>query len=200
MRTAHRVLVGDAHPAIMFVSDHGSRITHLPVTRYRARVKTVTAFIALGSNLDDPAAHVARGIDDLGSVPRTVVKRVSSLYRSAPVGFRDQPDFINAVAQVATRLGPRPLLEALLEIERRHGRMRGVPNGPRTLDLDLVLYGDLVLHEPGLTVPHPRMHERAFVIVPLAEIAPHRLVPGRGRVSRLLAQIDAGGVTRLAGV
>ena len=194
MRTAHRVLVGDAHPAIMFVSDHGSRITHLPVTRYRARVKTVTAFIALGSNLDDPAAHVARGIDDLGSVPRTVVKRVSSLYRSAPVGFRDQPDFINAVAQVATRLGPRPLLEALLEIERRHGRMRGVPNGPRTLDLDLVL------HEPGLTVPHPRMHERAFVIVPLAEIAPHRLVPGRGRVSRLLAQIDAGGVTRLAGV
>ena len=162
------------------------------------RASPIIAFIALGSNLDDPAAHVARGVDDLGSMPGTAVKRVSSLYCSAPVGFRDQPDFINAVAQVATRLGPRPLLDALLEIERRHGRARGTPNGPRTLDLDLVLYGDRVLHEPGLTVPHPRMHERAFVVVPLAEIAPRRIVPGRGTVTRLLAQIDAASVTRLA--
>ena len=159
----------------------------------------IPAFIALGSNLDDPAAHVRRGIDDLAGLPRTVLERVSALYRSAPVGFRDQPDFINAVAQVATHLGPRVLLDALLEIERRHGRTRGVPNGPRTLDLDLVLYGDVVVHEPGLTVPHPRMHERAFVIAPLAEIAPGRIVPGRGAVFRLLAEIDAGGVTRLAG-
>jgi 2-amino-4-hydroxy-6-hydroxymethyldihydropteridine diphosphokinase len=161
-------------------------------------MRPATAFVALGSNLDDPAAQLARGIVELGRIPGTAVGRVSSLYRSAPVGYRDQPDFVNAVALIATCLGPRQLLDALLEIERRHGRHRGVPNGPRTLDLDIVLYGNRVLHEPGLTVPHPRMHERAFVIVPLAEIAPRRVVPGRGSVSRLLARIDAGTVTRLA--
>lgn len=165
-----------------------------PITHHPS---LVSAFIGLGSNLDDPVAHVARGIEDLGNLPHTVVKRASSLYRSAPVGFRDQPDFVNAVAWVATRLEPRPLLEALLAIERRHGRIRGAPNAPRTLDLDLLLYGDLVLHEPGLTIPHPRMHERAFVIVPLAEISPRRVIPGHGRVSRLLAQIETGSVTRL---
>jgi 2-amino-4-hydroxy-6-hydroxymethyldihydropteridine diphosphokinase len=158
----------------------------------------VIAFIALGSNLDDPAAQVARGIDELGALPRTVVKRASSLYRSAPVGFRDQPDFINAVAQVATRLAPRALLDALLALERRHGRVRGVPNGPRTLDLDLLLYGSLAIHEPGLTIPHPRMHERAFVIVPLAEIAPRRRVPGHGTASRLQTRLDTRGVMRMA--
>jgi len=167
------------------------------VTRHSS---LVTAFVALGSNLDDPAAQVARGMHELGTIPRTVVKRVSSLYRSVPVGFREQPDFINAVAQVATRLAPRALLEALLEIERRHGRVRDVPNGPRTLDLDLLLYDSLVLHEPGLTIPHARMHERAFVILPLAEIAPRRRIPGRGTLTRMLAQVDAQGVTRLASV
>jgi 2-amino-4-hydroxy-6-hydroxymethyldihydropteridine diphosphokinase len=157
------------------------------------------AFVALGSNLDDPVAQVARGIEEFGTITGTVVKRVSSLYRSAPVGFQEQPEFVNAVAQIATRLAPRPLLDALLEIERRHGRVRGVPNGPRTLDLDLLLYGSLVMHEPGLTIPHPRMHERAFVVVPLAEIAPRRVVPGHGTASRLLAQIGTETVTRIAG-
>lgn len=160
----------------------------------------VTAFIALGSNLDDPAAHVRRGIDDLARLPRTEVRRVSALYRSAPVGYHDQPDFINAVVQVATHLGPRVLLEALLEIERRHGRVRGVPNGPRTLDLDILLFGDLVLREPGLTLPHPRMHERAFVILPLAEIAPRQIIPDVGSVTQCLETVDAGSVARMASV
>jgi 2-amino-4-hydroxy-6-hydroxymethyldihydropteridine diphosphokinase len=158
----------------------------------------ITAFIALGGNLDDPAAHVRSGIRELAGLPHTELQRASALYCSAPVGYRDQPDFINAVVQIATQLGPRELLEALLEIERRHGRVRGVPNGPRTLDLDLLLYGDRLVCEPGLVIPHPRMHERAFVMVPLAEIAPLQMVPGHGAVARLLARIEAGDVTRLA--
>jgi 2-amino-4-hydroxy-6-hydroxymethyldihydropteridine diphosphokinase len=158
----------------------------------------ITAFIALGSNLDDPASHVREAIADLARLPQTRVKRASALYGSAPVGYRDQPDFINAVAEIGTRLEPRPLLEALLEIEKRHGRVRGVRNGPRTLDLDIALYGERVVREPGLVVPHPRMHERAFVIVPLAEVAPGLDIPGFGSVSRLLERIDAGSVTRLA--
>jgi 2-amino-4-hydroxy-6-hydroxymethyldihydropteridine diphosphokinase len=157
-----------------------------------------TAFIALGSNLDDPAGHVRRAIAELARLPETRVKGASALYGSAPVGYRDQPDFVNAVAEIETRLAPRPLLEALLEIERRHGRQRGVRNGPRTLDLDIALYGDRVVREPGLVIPHPRMHERAFVIVPLADIAPGQIVPGHGSVSRLRKRVDAGSVTRLA--
>jgi 2-amino-4-hydroxy-6-hydroxymethyldihydropteridine diphosphokinase len=158
----------------------------------------ITAFIALGSNLDDPVSQIREGIADLAQLPHTRVKRASALYGSAPVGYRDQPDFINAVAEIETGLEPRPLLAALLEIEKRHGRMRGVRNGPRTLDLDIALYGDRTVHEPGLVVPHPRLHERAFVIVPLAEVAPELDIPGWGSVSRLLARIDAGSVTRLA--
>jgi 2-amino-4-hydroxy-6-hydroxymethyldihydropteridine diphosphokinase len=156
------------------------------------------AFIALGSNLDDPAAHVRQGIADLARLPATRVTRASALYGSPPVGYRDQPDFINAVVEIETGLEPRPLLEALLEIEKRHGRVRGVRNGPRTLDLDIALYGDCVVREPGLIIPHPRIHERAFVIVPLAEVAPQLVVPGLGPVSRLLERIDARSVTRLA--
>jgi 2-amino-4-hydroxy-6-hydroxymethyldihydropteridine diphosphokinase len=164
------------------------------------RSSLITAFIALGSNLDDPEAHVKRGIDALSSLPHTEVQRVSTLYRSAPVGYHDQPDFINAVVQIATRLGARVLLDALLTIERRHGRVRGVPNGPRTLDLDILLYGEQVLHEPGLAIPHPRMHERAFVIVPLAEIAPRQNIPGVGTVVQCLNAVDIDSVTRIAGI
>jgi len=166
-----------------------------PITHHSSRI---TAFIALGGNLDDPAAQVRHGIDELAALPHTRLQRASALYRSTPVGYRDQPDFINAVAQVATQLVPRELLEALLAIEHRHGRVRGVPNGPRTLDLDLLLYGDRSVREPGLVVPHPRMHERAFVMAPLAEIAPHARVSGRGTVAELLARLGTGGVTRLA--
>jgi 2-amino-4-hydroxy-6-hydroxymethyldihydropteridine diphosphokinase len=155
-----------------------------------------TAFIALGANLDHPGRQIEAGIRELAALPQTRVVRRSSLYRSAPVGYRDQPDFINAVAQIETGLTPRELLEALLAVEQRHGRLRDFPNAPRTLDLDIVLYGSLVLHEHGLTIPHPRMHERAFVVVPLAEIAPDAPVPGRGPARELLRAVDAASVVR----
>ncbi|MEK6592914.1 MAG: 2-amino-4-hydroxy-6-hydroxymethyldihydropteridine diphosphokinase, partial [Pseudomonadota bacterium] len=132
----------------------------------------VTAFVALGSNLGDPQRQIAAGFAELAALPQTRVLRRSSVFRSAPVGYADQPDFLNAVACIATGLSPQELLKALLAIERCHGRVREFPNAPRTLDLDLALYGNLILHEHGLTIPHPRMHERAFVMVPLAEIAP----------------------------
>ncbi|MBI4205529.1 MAG: 2-amino-4-hydroxy-6-hydroxymethyldihydropteridine diphosphokinase [Betaproteobacteria bacterium] len=158
----------------------------------------ITAFIALGSNLEDPEQQIGRGLLEIAALPDTRLARVSSLYRSAPVGYHDQPHFVNAVAAVETSLAPRALLDHLLAIERGHGRVRGFPNAPRTLDLDIILYGDLALQEPGLAIPHPRMHERAFVLVPLVEIAPEAAVPGRGRASDLLQGVDAASVTRLA--
>jgi 2-amino-4-hydroxy-6-hydroxymethyldihydropteridine diphosphokinase len=164
----------------------------------RQALKSETAFIALGSNLSDPAAQVKSGFAALAVLPASRVIANSSLYRSAPVGYADQPDFINAVTVIETTLAPRALLEALFAIERRHDRVRKFPNAPRTLDLDLLLYGDLQLREHGLTIPHPRMHERAFVLRPLAEIAPRCAIPGRGAVAELLRTIDVAGVTRIA--
>ena len=160
----------------------------------------IPAFIALGSNLDQPEQHIRNGLRELAALPETRLVSASSLYRSAPVGYRDQPDFVNAVACIETRLTPRALLDRLLAIERCHGRMREFPNAPRTLDLDIALYDDLVLHEPGLTIPHPRMHERAFVIVPLAEIAPGASIPGRGSVADWVRNVDAASVVKLAGL
>ncbi|MBI3936603.1 MAG: 2-amino-4-hydroxy-6-hydroxymethyldihydropteridine diphosphokinase [Betaproteobacteria bacterium] len=160
--------------------------------------ESVTAFIALGSNLDDPVSQVTRAFAGLGALPATRLVARSSLYRSTPVGYAGQPDFVNAVAQIETELAPRALLEALLALEAAHGRTRDFPNAPRTLDLDLLLYGDMMLHEPGLAVPHSRMHERAFVLVPLAEIAPQCAIPGRGPVAELAARADARGLTRLS--
>ncbi len=145
------------------------------------------AFIGLGANLGDPEAQVRRAIAALAELPGTRLLAASSLYRSAPVGVVAQLDFINAVAEVETALGARALLDALLAMETRSGRRREFPNAPRTLDLDLLLYGDRVITEPGLVVPHPRMHERAFVLAPLAEIAPHIAIPGKGRAGALLA-------------
>jgi 2-amino-4-hydroxy-6-hydroxymethyldihydropteridine diphosphokinase len=156
-----------------------------------------TAYVALGSNLQDPTAHVSAGVEELAMLPDTRLARVSSLYRSAPVGYLDQPDFINAVAQIETDLTPRALLDQLLAIERRYGRVRDFPNAPRTLDLDILLYGECIVEEAGLAIPHPRMHERAFVLVPLAEIAHDAVIPGRGSASELLARIDAGGLMKL---
>jgi 2-amino-4-hydroxy-6-hydroxymethyldihydropteridine diphosphokinase len=155
------------------------------------------AYIALGSNLEDPAAQVEGGIEELAMLPDTRLGAVSSLYRTTPVGFADQPDFVNAVAMIETELAPRALLDELLAIEKRYARVRGVKNGPRTLDLDIVLYGDTAHSEDALTIPHPRMHERAFVLVPLAEIAPDAIVPRLGKVSELAARVDASGVTRI---
>lgn len=137
----------------------------------------VRAAIALGSNLDHPEAHVTRGFDDIAALPRTKVLARSSLYRTKPVGYADQPDFVNACALVETSLAPRALLDGLLAIEQAHGRKRGIANGPRTLDLDIVLYGDRVVREPDLTIPHPRAQEREFVMKPLREVWPDVAFP-----------------------
>jgi 2-amino-4-hydroxy-6-hydroxymethyldihydropteridine diphosphokinase len=155
--------------------------------------ETVTAFVALGSNLDEPRAQVERGFAALGALPKTAVHARSRLYRSPPWGIADQPDFVNAVARLETSLAPRELLDALLAIEASAGRVRGARNGPRILDLDLLLYGDQVIDESDFTVPHPRLHERAFVLLPLADVAPDLEVPGHGRVRDLVAQVDTAG-------
>ncbi len=147
----------------------------------------VVATIGLGANLNDPAAQVEYALGELDRLPGTRLVARSALYASAPVGYVDQPDFVNAVAQVETALSPRALLAALLDIEHRHGRERSFRNAPRTLDLDLLLYGDARFHEEGLTLPHPRMHERAFVLQPLLEIAPDAAIPGHGRAADWLA-------------
>jgi 2-amino-4-hydroxy-6-hydroxymethyldihydropteridine diphosphokinase len=149
------------------------------------------AYIALGANLGNPVATLNDAIDALVCLRGSVFVAMSSLYRTAPVGLKRQPDFINAVVAVKTRLEPRELLEELFALEARFGRVRdpgSVRNAPRTLDLDLLLYGDAVMNDPGLTLPHPRMHERAFVLAPLAEIAPELSIPGHGPVAELLAR------------
>ena len=146
----------------------------------------VRAAIALGSNIEDPEAQVRRGFAELAELAQTRVTALSTLHRTAPVGYADQPDFVNACALVETRLAPRALLEGLLEIEKRHGRVRSIPNGPRTLDLDLILYGGATIDEPGLKVPHPRAHERLFVLNPLFDAWPDAVIPGRGPVRDLI--------------
>jgi 2-amino-4-hydroxy-6-hydroxymethyldihydropteridine diphosphokinase len=144
------------------------------------------ATIGLGANLGEPRRQLQAAIEALAALPGTQLLRASTFYRSAPVGHADQPDFVNAVAQVETTLAPEDLLDRLQEIERRHGRERPFPGAPRTLDLDLLLYGDAEIATPRLTVPHPRMHARAFVLRPLARIAPQATIPGRGAVEALL--------------
>jgi 2-amino-4-hydroxy-6-hydroxymethyldihydropteridine diphosphokinase len=140
----------------------------------------VRAVVALGSNLDGPEARVRGAFAELAALPDTRLAATSALYRTAPVGYVDQPAFVNACALLETTLGARELLAALLAVERRHGRVRDIPNGPRTLDLDIVLYGDAEIAEHGLTLPHPRAHERAFVLAPLLDVWPDAIIPGRG--------------------
>jgi 2-amino-4-hydroxy-6-hydroxymethyldihydropteridine diphosphokinase len=151
----------------------------------------------LGSNLDDPPAQIQCAIQTLAAMPETRLVRRSSLYRNPPAGYLDQPEFVNAVARIETRLAPRELLEQLLAIERAHGRVRDFPNAPRALDLDILLYGERTIRDPGLTIPHPRMLERAFVLVPLAEIAPDAVVPGGGRIADLVRLVDVSGLVKL---
>lgn len=157
------------------------------------------AFIGLGSNLAEPRGQIVRAFDELGRLPRTSLLSRSSLYRSAPVGYAEQPDFINAVAEIETGLGPHELLDALLDMEHRHGRVREFRNAPRILDLDILLYDSLACHEHGLTLPHPRMHERAFVLQPLQEIAPDCIIAGQGRVGECLERCAGQRVERLEG-
>jgi len=150
-----------------------------------------TFYVALGANLPSPvgppAATLSAAVRQLGALGN--VKQQSSVYRTEPVGFADQPFFLNAVVALETDLDARTLLNKLLTIEKEFGRDRsaGIPNGPRTLDLDILLSGGIELNEPGLELPHPRMSERGFVLVPFAEIAPHLLIPGSGKtVAELL--------------
>ena len=159
---------------------------------------TTRAFIALGSNLGHPRRRIARALAALRRTPGIRVRAVSPNYVSAPVGGPAQPDYVNAVAQIETTLAPRALLAQLQRIERRQGRVRDptLRNAPRTLDLDLLLYGALRMRTRELTVPHPRMHERAFVLRPLADVAPAQAIPGRGLARRFLRQVRSQRITR----
>lgn len=142
-------------------------------------------FIGLGSNLGDRAGHIRDALRELAEASDIRVVACSRVHETEPVGGPPgQPPYLNAVAELATDLAPRDVLVRLLEIERRHGRQRGVPNGPRTLDLDLLLYRDLAVDEPDLRVPHPRMWERSFVMEPLAEICQLGSRPPAGQTSR----------------
>ena len=163
-----------------------------------ARVPRHCAYVGIGSNLHDPVAQVRTGIEALVDLPASQLDRCSSLYRSAPGGVAEQADFVNGVCRLATDLDPHELLRCLLGIEAQQGRVRTSERwGPRTLDLDLLLYDDLALVTPTLVLPHPRLHERAFVLYPLAEIDPALIVPGRGRVAELLAACTDQRVQRL---
>ncbi len=150
------------------------------------------AFIALGSNLGsnlgNPQKIVTNAMSLLGEMRETALLERSSLYRTAPVGYADQPDFINACVKIETRLTARQLMAELQKMEKQYGRERKIVNGPRTLDLDILLFDDVQLDENNLILPHPRMHERAFVLMPLLEIAPDMTIPEKGSVKDLLAR------------
>lgn len=155
------------------------------------------AYIALGANLGDPAATLRAAMAALANLPHSRVLRISSLYRTTPIGHTDQPEFINAVVLLETTLAPEMLLDALLEEEQRFGRIRAEKNGPRTLDLDILLYDDQFVDLPRLTLPHPRLHLRAFVLQPLAEIAPNLIIPGRGNIAAWLPAVANQGIVKL---
>ena len=146
----------------------------------------VVAYIGFGGNVGEVEANLREALHRVDRLPATRVLRVSSLYRTAPVGIAEQPDYVNGVAEVETGLAPTALLDALLEIERGLGRTREIPGGPRTVDLDLLLWGECILESPELALPHPRMHERGFVLVPLAEVAPRARHPVLGKTAREL--------------
>jgi len=148
----------------------------------------VVAYVGLGANLGEPRQQLTAALTAMSGLPETRLAGHSSFYRTAPVGYEDQPEFLNAVAALDTLLAPGVLLEGLQGIERRHGRERQFANAPRTLDLDLLLFGAEQIARPGLTVPHPRMHERAFVLKPLLELAPGAEIPGKGPAREYLAR------------
>jgi 2-amino-4-hydroxy-6-hydroxymethyldihydropteridine diphosphokinase len=150
------------------------------------------AYVGLGSNLGDRESTIRSAVAELDAAEDIDVVAVSTLVDTEPVGYLDQPRFLNGVAALDTGRSPEALLELLLDVEARFGRDRAaVPaQGPRTLDLDLLLYGDVEIDEPGLRIPHPRLHERAFVLGPLAELEPGLEVPGKGPIQTLLAGLD----------
>jgi 2-amino-4-hydroxy-6-hydroxymethyldihydropteridine diphosphokinase len=156
------------------------------------------AYVALGSNLAEPASQVERAIARLAGLPETRLVARSRLWRTTPLGPRDQPDYVNAVAGLLTRLGPHELLAEFKRLEAAMGRLSPpVRWGPRVIDLDLVAFGEERLQEAGLDVPHPGVHERDFVLYPLAELAPALWIPGRGRVATLVRQVENRGLVPL---
>lgn len=158
----------------------------------------IDAFVGVGSNLEDPPKQVVCAILELSRIPNTEYVAQSSLYASPPMGPPGQPDYINAVVRLSTSLKPLALLDVLHAIERAHGRVRGAEHwGPRTLDLDLLLYGDQRIEAERLTVPHPGLHERAFVLYPLQEIADGLDIPGRGGLHELVQRCPRGALRRL---
>ena len=160
------------------------------------------AFVALGSNLIDPISQVESAFVALENLPNTRVLKKSSLYQTAPIGYeleqlRQRPDFINAVVEIETDLKPLELLDAILEIENQAGRERPFPNAPRVLDCDLLLYESVSMDTKKLSLPHPRMHERGFVLLPLFEIAPHLSLPNHGRIATLIHDQQFTSITKL---
>ena len=162
--------------------------------------KRETAYVGLGSNLNDPVQQLHRAVSVLATLPESQLVQCSSLYASAPIGEIDQPDFINAVCQLETGLSPEALMQALLDIEAGQGRDRrdGRVGGPRTLDLDLLLYGQTQQTTAKVVLPHPRLHQRAFVLYPLSEIAADLEIPGIGKVDKWLANCKGQQIERLA--
>ena len=152
------------------------------------------AYIGLGSNMDSPRQHITTAIQSLGEIQSTRIINVSSLYKSKPMGPQNQDDYINAVVQIETEMEPTELLNYLQAIENRHGRVRAEHWGPRTIDLDILMFGNEIIQNDRLTVPHPQITKRSFVIVPLAEIAPDVVIPEKGLVSELLLSIDQDGL------
>ena len=160
------------------------------------------AYVALGSNLENPVLQVKQAMLALANLPHTQVLKTSSLYQTAPIGYADDaldqvPDFINAVVELETTLDPVELLEALLAIENKAGRQRPYPNAPRVLDCDLLIYGNTELNNPQLILPHPRMHERGFVLLPLFEIAPHLSLAKHGKIALLMNDHLLTGIKKL---
>jgi 2-amino-4-hydroxy-6-hydroxymethyldihydropteridine diphosphokinase len=159
------------------------------------------AYIGIGSNLDNPVVQVQEAIEELEAIPDSVLIARSSLYGSKPLGAADQPDYVNAVVAIDTVLSPQALLQVLQAIERRRGRERtGEKWGPRVLDLDLLLYGGRLINTADLTVPHPGLHERDFVLVPLEEIAGDISIPGHGRLSALISRCESHALRKLVAV
>ena len=163
---------------------------------------SIIAYLGLGTNLGDREGYLSAALKELAALPTIEIAAVSSIYETAPVGLTDQPEFLNLVVSVRTSLLPRELMDALLHIENKMGRVRTVRWGPRVIDLDLLLFGDEQVEVPGLSVPHPRLRERSFVLVPLAEIAPDLILPGetttiKKLLEKLLENSDETGNIRL---
>ncbi|MEJ2178858.1 MAG: 2-amino-4-hydroxy-6-hydroxymethyldihydropteridine diphosphokinase [Gammaproteobacteria bacterium] len=154
-----------------------------------------TAFVGLGSNLDDPVLQVTQACAEIAAIEKVRLIKISSLYQSPPMGPADQPDYINAVAEIATSLTPAELLVALQAIEKHHGRVRSAQRwSARTLDLDILLYGEKLINSASLVIPHLGLYERAFVLYPLLEIAPQLVVPGHGAIAELVQKCKRGGL------